>query len=211
MQGFVGSVMANGNHNVMRVTQKGEVSTHCDGAPDGSLAMPNYGSFDSKGNYYYFDSGDCWKPNGRFVRVRPDQRSESLAGGNWHFPDGLATSPRDGAMFMIQSTAADVLRIPVKKDGTVGSTEIYAPLQGSAMDGLAFARNGNLYVSCYFPNRINRVFPDRNIELSIEDTTGEILNQPTSIAFESKGTRLFFANLGGQRVGTFDVHESGPL
>jgi sugar lactone lactonase YvrE len=67
-QGFVGGIAVDRNHNVyacnatkhsvMRVTQKGEVSVYCDRAPDGLLIMPNYGSFDAKGNYYFSDSGD---------------------------------------------------------------------------------------------------------------------------------------------------------
>ena len=192
----------------MRVAQKGDVSVFCDRAPDGPLIMPNHGSFDAKGNYYFSDSGDYWKPNGRLVRVRPDHQSESLIVGNWHFPNGLAISPKDGAVFMIESTTADILRIPVNKDGTVGTPEIYAQLHGTVMDGLAFAKNGNLYVSCYYPNRIYRIFSDQNIKLLIEDATSEVLNQPTNVAFEPKGTRLFFANLGGQHFGAFDV-ESG--
>lgn len=171
----------------MRVAQKGDVSVFCDRAPDGPLIMPNHGSFDAKGNYYFSDSGDYWKPNGRLIRVRPDHQSESLIGGNWHFPNGLAVSPKDGAVFMIESTAADILRIPVNKDGTVGTPEIYAQLHGTVMDGLAFAKNGNLYVSCYYPNRIYRIFPDQNIKLLIEDATSEVLNQPTNVAFEPKG------------------------
>ena len=112
---------------------------------------------------------------------------------------------------MIESTAADILRIPIK-DGRVGPPEIYAQLQGNVLDGLAFAANGNLYCSCYYPNRIFVIHPDRNIELLIEDNTSEILDQPTNVAFEPNGTRLFFANLGGGHVGAFDVGERGaPL
>ena len=109
-------------HRVNRITQRGEISVYCDRAPDGPLANPNYGSFDAKGNYYLSDSGNYWKPNGRLIRVRPNGQSESLIGGNWHFPNGLAISPKDGAVFMIESTAADVLRIPVNKDGAMGGT-----------------------------------------------------------------------------------------
>jgi len=75
------------------------------------------------------------------------------------------------------------------------------------MDGLAFAGSGDLHVSCYYPNRIYRILPDQDVELLIEDKTGEVLNQPTNIAFEPKGRRLFFANLGGQHIGAFDVGE----
>jgi sugar lactone lactonase YvrE len=172
---------------------------------------PNYGSSDAKGNYYFSDSGEYWKPNGRLIRVRPDRQSESLIGGNWHHPNGLAISPRDETVFMIESTAADILTIPANKDGTVGTPEIYAQLQENILDGLAFARNGNLYASYYYPNRTYVIWPDQNVELLIEDTTGELLNQPTNAALEPNGIRLFFANLGGARVGPFDLGEPAQL
>ena len=221
-KGFVGGVAAdwNGNvyacnatrHAVLRVTPEGQETIFCQNAPDGPLIMPNYGSFDKAGNYYVSDSGDYWTPNGRLIRVKPNGTVESLIGGNWHYPNGLAISPKDGAVFMIESTAADILRIPVNADGNCAAPEIFAQLQGNILDGLAFAANGNLYCSCYHPNRIYVIHPDRNLELLIEDQTGEVLNQPTNVAFEPNGTRLFFANLGGAHVGAFDVGEKGaPL
>jgi gluconolactonase len=221
-KGFVGGVAADGNdnvyacnatrHSVLRLTSGGVESVFCERAPDGPLIMPNYGSFDKAGNYYVSDSGDYWTPNGRLIRVRPNGTVESVIGSNWHYPNGLAISPRDGAVYMIESTAADILRIPVQGDGKCGMPEIYAQLQGNVLDGLAFAANGNLYCSCYHPNRIYVIHPDRNVELLIEDQTAEVLNQPTNVAFEPNGTRLFFANLGGAHVGAFDVGERGaPL
>jgi len=165
-----------------------------------------------EGNYYFSDSGEYWKPTGQLVRVKPNREAKSLVGGNWHFSNGLAISPKDGSVFMIESTAADILRISINKDGTTGRPEIYAQLQGTVPDGLAFSKNGNLYCSCYYPNRIYVIYPDQNVELLIEDITGEVLNQPTNMAFEPKGTRLFFANLGGAHVGAFEVGEQGmPL
>jgi gluconolactonase len=222
-QGVNGGVAVDGNHDlyacnptrhsVLRVTQDGAVSTYCDRAQDGPTVWPNYGLFDAKGNYYFSDSGfNYWKPSGRLIRVRPDGRAESLIGGNWHFANGLALSPKDGSVFMIETAAADVVRIPINKDGKAGQPEIYEQFHGNELDGLAFAKNGSLYVSCFLPNRIYVIYPDRNVELLIEDTTGEILNQPTNIAFEPKGTRLFIASLGGQHVAALDVGERGaPL
>ena len=217
--GMVLGVTVDANHNVyacdgvkhcvFRVRHGGELSVYCDRAPDGPTVQPNYGTFDVKGNYYFSDSGETWKPNGRLIRVGRNGKSESVIGGNWHFPNGLAISPKDGSVLMIESTAGDIIRVPMRKDGSVGEPEIYLQFPGHALDGLAFAKSGNLYVSCYYPNRIYVVSPDRNVELLIEDTTGEILNQPTNVAFEPKGTRLFFANLGGQHIGALDVGESG--
>ena len=199
-------------HIVQRVNQEGEFTAYCHEAPDGPILLPNYGSFDMRGNYYFSDSGDYWKPSGRLIRVKPNGEAESVIGGNWHFSNGLAISARDGAVFMIESTAADILRIPINKDGTADRPEIFAQLPGNVLDGLAFAQSGNLYCSCYYPNRIYLIHPDQNVELLIEDSTGEVLNQPTNMAFEQNGTRLFFANLGGTHVGAFDVGENGaPL
>ena len=221
-EGVLAGVAVDGNHNVyvcnatkhqvLRVGQKGEVSTFCGHAPDGPLVVPNYGAFDRERNYYFSDSGDYWKPSGRLIRVSSKGRVESLIGGNWHFSNGLAISSKDGSVFMIESTASDVLRIPIDRKGIAGKPEIYAQLPGAIPDGLAFAASGNLYCSCYYPNRIYVIYPDQNIELLIEDQTGEILNQPTNIAFEPGGTRLFYANLGGAHIGAFDVGEKGmPL
>lgn len=222
VEGVLAGVAVDGDHNVyvcnatkhrvLRVTQRGQISTFCEVAPDGPLVVPNYGSFDHEGSYYFSDSGDYWKPSGRLIRVSSKGKVDSLIGGNWHFANGLAISPKDGSIFMIESTASDILRIPIERNGTPGRPEIYAQLTGAIPDGLAFAANGNLYCSCYYPNRIYTIYPDQNIELLIEDSTGEVLNQPTNIAFEPGGTRLFYANLGGAHIGAFDVGEKGmPL
>jgi sugar lactone lactonase YvrE len=221
-EGSLGGVAVDGKHNVyicnagkrvvQRVDQNGRIGSYCDRAPDGPLILPNYGSFDADGNYYFSDSGEYWKPSGRLIRVRPNGIVETLIGRTWHFTNGLAISPKDGAVFMIESTAADILRIPINNDGTAGRPEIYAQLQGTVPDGLAFSQNGNLYCSCYYPSRIYVISPDQNIELLIEDLTCEVLNQPTNVSFEPNGTRLFYANCGGEHVGAFDVGERGaPL
>jgi sugar lactone lactonase YvrE len=221
-RGYVGGVAVDGNSNVyacdathrcvQRIDQRGTVTVYCDNAPDGPLASPNYGCFDASGNYYFSDSGEVWKPSGRLIRVSANGTVESVIGGNWHYSNGLAISPKDGSVFMIESTAADILRIPIERDGSACKPEIYAQLQGTVPDGLAFAASGNLYCACYYPNRIYCISPDQNIELLIEDSTGEIMNQPTNVAFEPGGTRLFYANLGGAHIGALDVGEKGmPL
>jgi len=216
--GYVGGVAVDGNHNVyacnvpkgvVKVAPDGKLSRFCDEAPGGALVLANYGAFDAVGNYYFSDSGDYWRPSGRLIRVKRSGKAESLIGGNWHFPNGLALSPDRDAIYLIESTAADILRISLNKDGSVSPPEIFVQMQGNVLDGLAFARGGNLYVSCYYPNRIYLVSPDRNVELLIEDMTGEILNQPTNVAFEPEGTRLFIASLGGQHVAALDVGEKG--
>jgi len=194
---------------VQRISQDGKKSVFCNNSSDGELTLPNYGAFDRNGNYFLSDSGDFRLPSGRLIRVKPNGDSESVIGGNWHFLNGLAISPLDGSIFVVESTAADVLRVPVANDGTPGRPEIYAQLHGTVPDGLAFARSGNLYCSCFYPNRIYVITKEQNVELLVEDPMGDALNQPTNMAFEPNGTRLFFANCAGDHVGAIDVGEKG--
>jgi len=220
--GYAG-ITVDGNHmiyacnaferKVYRFAQDGQYSIFCEKTPDGPTIWPNYGLFDSEGNYYFSDSGyDYSKPSGRLLRVNRENSVESLIGGNWHFPNGLALSPKDHSIYMIETASADIIRIPISKEGTAGSPELFAQLTGNELDGLTFAASGNLYVSCYSPNRIFVIYPDRNVELLIEDTPGDFLNQPTNLAFEPNSTRLFIASLGGMHIAALDVEEKGmPL
>jgi len=194
---------------VQKISQDGKISTYCNSSFHGELNLPNYGAFDKNGNYFLSDSGDFRIPSGRLLRVKRDGDADSMIGGNWHFLNGLAISPIDGSIFAVESTAADVLRIPMAKDGTLGRPEIYAQLPGTVPDGLASAQSGNLYCSCYYPNRIYVITKERNVELLLEDPMGDALNQPTNMAFEPNGTRLFFANCAGDHVGAIDVGEKG--
>jgi len=200
-------------HKVFRFTQDGQYSVYCEKASDGPTIWPNYGLFDSEGNYYFSDSGhDYWKPSGRLIRVDRNKSAESMIGGNWHFSNGIALSPDDGSIYMIETASANIIRIPINKGDTASSPELFAQLPGNELDGLAFADSGNLYVSCYYPNRIFIIHPDKNVELLIEDTTGDFLNQPTNLAFEPNTTRLFIASLGGMHIAALDVEEKGaPL
>jgi len=218
-EGVILGLALDGNNNVyacnqtkrcvQRISQDGTITPFCNSSTDGELNLPNYGVFDKDGNYFLTDSGDFRIPSGRLMRVKRDGSAESMIGGNWHFLNGLAMSPIDGSIFAVESTAADVLRIPMAKDATLGRPEIYAQLHGTVPDGLALAQSGNLYCSCYYPNRIYVVTKERNVELLLEDPMGDALNQPTNMAFEPNGTRLFFSNCAGEHVGAIDVGEKG--
>lgn len=196
---------------IHRITPGGEVTVYSTGTGDRPAALPNYPAFDRHGNLYYSDSGDYYKPNGRLFVVRPDGTTEHLFGDHLHFPNGLALDADEAWLYVIQSTAANITRFPLR-DGGVGEPEIVTTLPGTVPDGLAFAASGNLYVACYVPDVILRMTPDRHIETVVEDRMAERLNRPTNVAFAPDSTRLLFANLGGSSVNAVDVGESGlPL
>lgn len=200
-----------GNLRVNRITPQGKVSIYSQGTADRPAAMPNYPVFDSRGNLYYSDSGDYYKPTGRLFVVRPDGRTEHLYGDKLYFPNGLAIDADEKWLYVIQSTAPNILRFPLR-DGWAGEPEVYVDLPGMVPDGLAFAASGNLYLACYVPDAIYVITPDRRLEPVIQDKGADKLSRPTNVAFEPGTTRLLFANLGGVNVNAIDVGEKGmPL
>ena len=179
--------------------------------PQRPAVLPNYPVFDDQGNLYYSDSGDYYKPSGCLYRVRADGRTEHLFGDHLHFPNGLAIDEDQKWLYVIQSTASNILRFRLI-DGRLGEPEVYVNLPATVPDGLAFADSGNLYVACYVPDIIQRITPDRRIEIVVQDFGADLLNRPTNVAFAPGTSQLCFANLGGFTVNTIDVGEKGlPL
>ncbi len=70
-------------------------------------------------------------------------------------------------------------------------------------DGLAFAPDGSLFISCYEPSRIYRWREDRGLELLIEDRAATTIAHPTNVAL--KGDRLYTANLGRWHITEIDL------
>lgn len=217
--GSIGGICADGNGNIYecnygkpyvhRVTPDGEVSVYSSGTELRSAFYPNYPVLDSKGNLYYSDSGkDFYKPSGAIYVVRPNGQTEKLVGDHYHFPNGLAIDADETWLYMIQSSASNILRFPMK-DGQLGEPEIYVTLPNTVPDGLAFSESGNLYVACYVPDVILRITPQRRIETVVFDPHAAYLTRPTNVAFAPGTTKLCFANLGGFSINYIDVGEKG--
>jgi gluconolactonase len=220
--GGIGGLCADGHNNVYecsygkpvvhKITPEGEVTVYSAGTDDFPAMYPNYPVFDGQGNLYFSDSGDFYHPCGRVFVVRPNGKTEFLYGGHLHFPNGLAIDAEEKHLYVIQSSASNILKFPIQQDGGLGEPELFANLPETVPDGLAFAESGNLYVSCYAPDVIYRISPDRVVETVVYDPYADKLNRPTNIAFVPGTTQLYFANLGGFSVNCLDVGEKGlPL
>ena len=75
------------------------------------------------------------------------------------------------------------------------------PLDGP--DGLAFAPDRVLYISCYEPSRIYRLRPGGSLEILIEDRKATTIAHPTNIAL--KGDKMYTANLGRWHITEIDL------
>ena len=206
-----------GKKAMMRVTQSGQVSLIADRVGTLALTLPNFASYDAEGNLYVSNSSTRDinsalveltnpEPNGALVRIRPDGRGEIVATGIY-LANGTAIDPKEEAVYVLESTRDDCLRIAIKKDGTFGKPEIYSKDFPALPDGMAFDVEGNLFVTLPGKGKDGQLVPANQIikvdtngkwSLLIDDPTGQKMDLPTNCAFGGPGLQdLYIANLEG--------------
>jgi len=206
-----------GKKAMMRVTPGGQVSLIADRVGTLALTLPNFATYDAEGNLYVSNSstsdinsvlGEMAKPqpNGALVRIRPDGKSEIVATGIY-LANGTAIDPKEEAVYVLESTRHDCLRIAIKKDGTFGKPEIYSKEFPALPDGMAFAADGRLFVTLPAFIREGKMAPAHQIievdtngkwTTLIDDAGGQKLDFPTNCAFGGPDLKdLYFANLEG--------------
>src|SRR5258708_3053026 len=151
-------LVCNSSLGIVRVSSSGEFSIFASHAGHHKLICPNYGLFDSAGNYYLTDSGNWKKNNGQLIRFTPDGRGEILA-GPLGYANGLALSGDEKRLFMVESNTDSVLRFEIRADGSVSGGELHVRDCGRFPDGLSLDAEGNLYVCCYASDEIWRIDP----------------------------------------------------
>lgn len=215
-----------GKKAMMRLSPDGKVSMIADRVGTLALSLPNFASYDAEGNLYVSNSStqdisqvlvelEKPAPNGALVRIRPDGRGEIVAEGIY-FANGTAIDPNEDAVYVLESSRNDCLRIQIKKDGTFGKPEIYSKDFPALPDGMAFDVDRNLYVTLPAvaaggnitpANQILKVDTKGNWSMLIDDRAGAKLSFPTNCAFGGPGLQdLFIANLQGDHFGR--VHTS---
>ena len=186
------------------------VERFSDGAPGGRMRIPNYPAVDAAGRLYVSDSHRFGTAGPGVFRIDPDGRGELWYDRDVTFANGLALSADGAWLYVAETFASAVFRIPIRDDGSSGDREEVAQLPGSLPDGLAFDVEGNLYVGCYEPSQVLRIDPAGTVEVLWHDVTAHTLAHPTNLAF--RGTAMFTANLGRWHLTRIEVGIEGlPL
>jgi gluconolactonase len=201
--------VCNPSLGIVRVRPTGEPAVFASHAGDHNLICPNYGLFDSAGNYYVTDSGNWRKRNGCLLRFTPDGRGRVLA-GPFGYTNGLALSADEKSLFMIESDTDSVLRFEIQADGALGPHEVYATGCGRFPDGLTLDAEGNLYVCCYASDEIWRISPAREKTLFAWDRWAVLLGSPTNMAFGGNDfDELYVANLARTTITRAKIGRKG--
>ncbi|HEY3940025.1 MAG TPA: SMP-30/gluconolactonase/LRE family protein [Bryobacteraceae bacterium] len=205
--------VCNAKHScIAKVQKNGQSSLFADFAGNHKLKQPNYGVFDSAGNFYVSDSGDWARSSGCVVRFDRRGQGKVFLEAPQPFPNGLALSADERFLFVAQSHTDDVLQVEIRNDGSAGHREVYAKGLERVPDGLAFDTAGNLYVSCYASDNIFRVSPQKTVSLLAYDRDGTTLARPTNIAFGGlENEYLYVANLGRWHINRVKLGVKGQM
>ena len=164
-----------------------------------AITFPNALAFDKRGNLYVTDTiiGAVW-------RISPDGsvemwiQDETLVGfilpdpGAPPFPIGAnGIVYRHGSLYVANSTEAQIVRIPVLKDGSAGSPEIFVkdPVELSVLDGIALDVHGNIYGVVITQSKLVKIDAQTK-EIKTLATAEDGLDFPASLSFGTgKGDR----------------------
>jgi len=172
--------------------------------------IPNYAVFDKTGNLYVSESGAFRQVNGKILKFSPDGEGEIWHNGPLNFANGLALDPGEKHLYVAVSFLPGVEKIALQPDGSAGEHTTVCSLPETVPDGLAFDADGNLYVSCYAPNRIIKVTPTQEVSVWMDDWEAHTLSNPTNIAFGGEHLdQLFAANLGRWHITKIDAGIKG--
>ena len=187
----------------------GSVTTFATEAEGIKLRIPNFPAFDAEGRLYVSDSYEYKEPGPGIFRFNPDGSGVLWYRGPLNFANGLALSPEGRFLYVVETFARAVSRIPIRDDGSAGRKEHVAYV-GRVPDGLAFDEVGRLYVACYEPSAIYRLSVDGEAEIVWLDEEAQLLCHPTNCAFRQSS--LYAVNLSRCHITKLDVGVRGvPL
>ncbi|SEE99359.1 SMP-30/gluconolactonase/LRE family protein [Ruania alba] len=170
------------------------------------FVTPNMVRVAPSGALYVTDSNVQGQPGGGVYRFGPDG-----AGGRWYdepldFANGVAVSADETSVYVVETFASRVVRIPILPNGGPGTAEVVATMPGVLPDGVTIGPDGLLYVGCYEPSQVLRVDPGSGaVSVVFADPTAHLLCHPTNVAF--RGSELFTSNLGRWHLTVIDLAE----
>lgn len=177
-------------------TRTGELRRFADGdGRGGMIRIPNAPVVDGENGFLYvsdsFDAGRAGPGIWRFDL-------ETGRGGLWYdlplrFANGLAMSAGGDGLFVAETFAYCVSRIPIQQDGSPGVKEKWIDVP-ALPDGITLDAQGRIYISCYEPSLLYRFSDRAGLELLYHDVIAHTLCHPTNCAFRDND--LFVANLG---------------
>jgi sugar lactone lactonase YvrE len=149
-------------------------------------------------------------PDGYLLRIDdPDRRPWAAvrAAGGFRFTNEVRIDPAGRHLYVAETAAGTITRLPLAEDGSLGAPEPYGPsplFPGAKVDGIVFDADGNLWVTEISRNAIVVIRPDGTAREVFADPDGTVLRLPTSITFIGPDRRTaVIGSLVMDRLATF--------
>jgi len=214
--------------------RSGEVEVLCAEIGGRNLFGANYPLVDSKGRIWCshstfgrVDAAFDGQHDGLVFRYDPDGTVTVVAEGI-RFANGIAFDADEKHLYVCETSACDVVRLPVLADGRLGAATRYGPQLGfthkevqdrrpltlelrsqlGATDGCGFDQDGNLWVTLVLANRIVAITPDGTVVTMLSDPEGKIMQRPTNVSWGGHDLRDLYI---GSVVSDYVVHVRSPV
>ena len=192
--------VCNSKLGLLRVEADGRHALFATHAGGHRIVCPNYPVFDRRGQLFVSDSGKWKQQSGYLLRFDPDG-SGQVIGGPFGYANGLALSPDERFLFMVESDSGRVIRFELNSAGELRPGELYAENVGRLPDGLALDEAGNLYVACYASDEILRISPSGEKTRIGWDYHAILVSRPTNLAWGGENRdSLYVANFGRDSI-----------
>lgn len=195
--------------SLLRLTMDGTYHVVAIGCPGAPFLFPNDLCFGPDGAIYLTDSGvfiDSFAPgnkirtdymdveyDGRVYRVDPESGVVSLLDRGLRFTNGIAFGP-DHRLYVNETLTGNIYRYELDNGVISGTRELFgnvirqdAPPGWKGPDGMAFDRNGFLYVAVFGQGDVTVLGPDGQVTERIV-TAGML---PTNVAFALPGDQPY--------------------
>jgi sugar lactone lactonase YvrE len=174
------------------------------GTEDRPALLPNDLAFLPSGELLFSDSGNWGGDDGCIYALAADGRTRVADSSCTAYPNGLAVSPDETAVAVVESTLPGVSVLSLGADGSLSDRHVLVEMPGAVPDGLLYDDQGRLLISCWAPDAVFRLEARGELSIVVHDPLRVVLNQPTNIAFVPGTNRLVAANIGDRYLSVFD-------
>ncbi len=141
-----------------------------------------------------------------FVLRRDPDGWRRIAGG-LRFTNEIRIDTARRWLYVVETAAGCVSRLPLAADGTAGAREAFGPeplAEGAHTDGIAFDAEGNLWVTDVARNALFVIDPTGRATEVFRDPEGLVMPAPTSLAFAGPDRRtVLVGSLRATRLACF--------
>jgi sugar lactone lactonase YvrE len=181
---------------VYRIASAGDVDRVSAGSDDRPAVLPNDLAFLPTGELLFSDSGNWGADDGCIYAVSLDGKTRVADTSCAAYPNGLAVSPDETEVAVVESTLPGVSVLSLDQAGSLSGRRVLVELPGAVPDGVLYDSQRRLLISCWAPDAVFRLEPGGALTVVVHDPLRVVLNQPTNIAFVPGTNRLVAANIG---------------